>query len=96
MTQTLTVRFPKELTDLVAPDKVVVLGHGTLYEAEEKEPGKEFLIYREHNIIESTNWLNVSKEFVKQRGLKPGYTVAFVEYPMNGRQTIDIFKIGEE
>lgn len=91
---TLNVKFPEGLINLVNPKDVKVLGHGNIYEAAEKEAGKEYLIYREHNLIESTNCFNVSKEYVKQRGLKVSDKIAFVEYPLiNGRRMIDIFKI---
>ena len=88
----MNIKFPKELTGLVNPKEVNVLCHGNIYGAEEKESGKEFLIYREHNLIQLTNCFNVSKEYASQRELSAGDQIVFVEYSLNGRKMVDIFK----
>ena len=94
MKETKNVQFPKELTDLVKTEDLKFLGHGKVYgNSDENNNGKEYLLHRDINFMQSVLALIVPKEYIEQRNLKAGDEIAFVEYPIFGRRTLDIFKI---
>lgn len=86
------VNIPKELTNLVLEKDVKILGTG-YFILDKKSKGEKYELWRKYDFLAFIIALKVSKEYIEQRNLKGSDKIAFVEYPLNGKQTLDIFKI---
>jgi hypothetical protein len=55
--------------------------------------GKKYKLIRELTIFDSFEIFDVDKNYLDKKELKPGYTVAYVKYPLsNGREVFDVFQ----
>jgi len=86
MIETNEIKLPKELTDLINKEGATINDVGIVFEnlnEERNTPGKEYVLLHTH----------ISKKYLEQRGLKTGDKIVIAEYPLNGKQNIDVFKI---
>ena len=84
-------KIPKELKRIVQ-DSVNVLFQGQIYENLGSSNKKRYEIYKGINVRDTIPFTSVSEEYIKQRGMKDRDKIFFVEYNLNGRKMLDIFK----
>jgi hypothetical protein len=84
-------KFPKELEGIVKKEDIEFLGHGKIIEYSDKKD--IFGLYREINIMQSVQVLEVDEKFLKSKSLKSGDGITYVQYPIPcGRYVLDIFQ----
>lgn len=87
-------KFPKELEGIVEKKDIKYFARGEVVKREYEENGekKDSYILSVKADIWDVRVLTVSEEFVKQRNLKDGDKIAYVEYSLGNRRMIDVFK----
>jgi hypothetical protein len=82
--------IPKGLQDKINEESLKITGYGIV--SREDNYRKDYQLMKNNNSLVSRVFLNVSKEYLEERGLEDNDKIVFVEYTFNNIRMIDAFK----